>query len=194
MVADKLLDGSNAPLGTFSSTHHHGLRPRQDRSKYFRALESIREIRNAFAHFRRTLSFEDPEIKVWVESMMFPFILPVPSPDISLMRNRYIYNVNMILGFIASQQEGAKPPRSSAGRIKPSVSWLTSGPSSRSLLSSLRSKTQHPSKGCKPLLKPQEVYAASSGRKFISSSKSHGQAAQDLTPVGKTAIAAGACP
>ena len=112
IVADKLLnDQPNAPLGTFSSRIAMAYGLGHIGPNYYRALESIREIRNAFAHFRRSLTFEDPQIRAWIEStFVIPYVLPVPSPDLSLMRNRYIYTTAMILGFLANQRGNAKPP------------------------------------------------------------------------------------
>lgn len=110
-VADKLFNSPNAPLGTFSSRIAMAYGLGHIGPHYFAALESIREIRNAFAHFRRTLTFEDPEIRKWIESTFtLPYILPVPGPDLSLMRNRYIWTTAMILGRISHAQRTATPP------------------------------------------------------------------------------------
>ena len=110
-VIDKLLNNPNAPLGTFSSRiaiayglGHIGV-------NYFQTLESIREIRNYFAHFRRRLSFEDPEIRKLIETnLKLPYILPYPAPDLSLMRNRYIWTTAMILNYLSFTQMKVKPP------------------------------------------------------------------------------------
>jgi DNA-binding MltR family transcriptional regulator len=110
-VADKLLNLPNAPLGTFSSRIALAYGLGHIGPNYFRVLESIREIRNAFAHFRRSLTFEDPEIKAWVEATFcIPYMLPYPPPDLSLIRNRYIWTTAMILGFLSHRQMSAKPP------------------------------------------------------------------------------------
>jgi hypothetical protein len=108
---EKLLSAPNAPLGTFSSriaiAHATGfIGP-----NYYRALESIREIRNAFAHFRRTLTFEDPEVKAWITStFILGYILPYPGPDLSKMRNRYIWTTAMILNFLGERQRTIAAP------------------------------------------------------------------------------------
>jgi len=110
-VADKMFDTPNAPLATFSSRIAMAYGLGHIGPHYFNALESIREIRNAFAHFRRTLTFEDPEIRIWIESTFtLPYVLPDPPPDLSLMRNRYIWTTAMILGRISHAQRLAKPP------------------------------------------------------------------------------------
>jgi DNA-binding MltR family transcriptional regulator len=111
VVVDKLLNVPNAPLGTFSSRIAMAYGLGLIGPNYFRTLESIREIRNAFAHFRRRFTFEDKEIKEMIESTFkIPYILPNPSPDLSLVRNRYIWTTAMILSFLTFKQEHAKPP------------------------------------------------------------------------------------
>jgi DNA-binding MltR family transcriptional regulator len=110
-IADKLFNSPNAPLGTFSSRIAMAYGLGHIGPKYFSALESIREIRNAFAHFHRTLTFGDPEIRKWIESTStLPYVLPHPAPDLSLMRNRYIWTAAMILGRISHAQRTAVPP------------------------------------------------------------------------------------
>jgi DNA-binding MltR family transcriptional regulator len=110
-VANKLFNSPNAPLGTFSSRIAMAYGLGHIGPHYFNALEAIREIRNAFAHFRRSLTFEDPEIRKWIEkTFKLPYVLPHPSPDLALMRNRYIWTTAMILGRISHAQRTAKPP------------------------------------------------------------------------------------
>ena len=112
-VADKLFNSPNAPLGTFSSRIAMAYGLGLIGPHFFASLESIREIRNAFAHFRRTLTFEAPEIRKWIEATFkTAYILPDPGPDLSLMRNRYIWTTAMILGHISYAQRTATRPSS----------------------------------------------------------------------------------
>ncbi|MEX1231864.1 MAG: hypothetical protein WEB58_16585 [Planctomycetaceae bacterium] len=110
-VADKLFNSPNAPLGTFSSRIAMAYGLGHIGPHYFNALESVREIRNVFAHFRRALTFEDPEIRKWIESTFtLPYILPSPPPDLSLMRNRYIWTTAGILAWISDAKRKAQRP------------------------------------------------------------------------------------
>lgn len=110
-VADKLLNIPDAPLGTFSARIAMAYGLGHIGPNYFQALESIREIRNVFAHFRRSLTFEDPEIRKYIESTFrLPYVLPDPPPDLSLMRNRYIWTTAMILGRLTYAQLHVKRP------------------------------------------------------------------------------------
>ena len=111
VVADKLLNSPNAPLGTFSSRIAMAYGLGHIGPHYFNALEAIREIRNAFAHFRRNLTFEDPEISQWIKSKLrLPYVTPDPPPDLTSMRNRYIWTTATILGRITYARLHAKPP------------------------------------------------------------------------------------
>ena len=110
-VANKLFEGPNAPLGTFSSRIAMAYGLGHIGPNYFQTLESIREIRNAFAHLRRSLTFEDLEIRnLIVSTFKLPYVLPDPPPDLSLMRNRYIWTTAMILGRLTYVQMHAKAP------------------------------------------------------------------------------------
>ncbi len=47
---------------------------------YFAALEAVREIRNAFAHFRRPLTLKIKRFEICIETKFtLPYILPDPS-------------------------------------------------------------------------------------------------------------------
>lgn len=110
-VAQMLFEGPNAPLGTFSSRIILAYGLGHIGPNYFATLNAIRTVRNAFAHLRRRLEFEDPEIRVIIESTFkIPYILPDPPPDLSLMRNRYIWTSAMILGYLAQAQMRTRPP------------------------------------------------------------------------------------
>lgn len=67
----KLLDGFNAPIGTFSSkilmSHALGLIT----DKEYKELETLRKLRNKFAHTWENLNFESSDIKTII------FTLPV---------------------------------------------------------------------------------------------------------------------
>jgi DNA-binding MltR family transcriptional regulator len=110
-VADQLLHSPNAPLGTFSARIAMAYGLGHIGRHYFQALDSIRQIRNVFAHFRRNLTFEDSEIKRYIgTTFRLPYILPYPPPDLSLMRNRYIWTTAMILGRVTYAQLHVKRP------------------------------------------------------------------------------------
>ncbi len=99
---NRLVDGFNAPLSSFSARllacHCMGLVG----PNAFSTIEAIRDVRNVFAHFRKTLTFESPEIKAIIESRLrYSYILPHPPPDLSLMRNRYIWTTRTMIGILA---------------------------------------------------------------------------------------------
>lgn len=113
-VVDRLLNGANAPLGTFSARIAMAYGLGHVGPNYFQTLDAVREIRNVFAHFRRNLTFEDPEVRKYIENhFKLPYILPVPSPDLSLMRNRFIWTTAMILGRLSDALHQAKRPLAS---------------------------------------------------------------------------------
>jgi hypothetical protein len=90
-LADELLEQGRA-LSSFRSrillAHAVGLIG----PLHFQTLDAIREIRNKFAHFRRDLKFETPEVKSLImQKFKLPYILRVPGPDLTKMRNRYIW-------------------------------------------------------------------------------------------------------
>lgn len=110
-VENKLFNSPNAPLGTFSSRIAMAYGLGHIGPKCFKTLEAIREIRNAFAHHRRIMKFEDPAVREWIKtSFALPYILPDPEPDLSLMRNRYIWTTKSVLGRISYAQSLATPP------------------------------------------------------------------------------------
>lgn len=67
--ASKLLDGFNAPIGTFSAkilmAHALGLIT----DKEFKEFETIRKIRNRFAHTWENLNFETNDIKAMLYTL-----------------------------------------------------------------------------------------------------------------------------
>jgi DNA-binding MltR family transcriptional regulator len=71
-AADELLEGFNAPLGTFASRtklcHAMGLLT----DAQFRDLELARKIRNEFAHTWDECTFADEKIKGWVDALNSP--------------------------------------------------------------------------------------------------------------------------
>jgi DNA-binding MltR family transcriptional regulator len=73
-AAEDLLEGFNAPLGTFAARakvcHAMGLLS----DIQFKDLELIRKIRNEFAHTWDECSFDDEKIKGWVNSLSPPRI------------------------------------------------------------------------------------------------------------------------
>ena len=73
-ASEDLLEGFNAPLGTFAARtkvcHAMGLLS----DIQFKDLELIRKIRNEFAHTWDECSFDDEKIKDWVSSLSPPRI------------------------------------------------------------------------------------------------------------------------
>jgi DNA-binding MltR family transcriptional regulator len=73
-AADELLEGFNAPLGTFASRiklcHAMGLLS----DEQFKDLELARKIRNEFAHTWDECTFADQKIKGWVAALNPPRI------------------------------------------------------------------------------------------------------------------------
>lgn len=69
-----LLDGFNAPLGTFSSrikaSYSMGLIGKNQYSN----LETLRKIRNEFAHTWKNVNFQEPRIYSLVDSMKFHYL------------------------------------------------------------------------------------------------------------------------
>jgi DNA-binding MltR family transcriptional regulator len=61
--SDDLFDGSNAPLGTFSSRIEMAFRVGLVSVKFARDLHLVRKIRNDFAHTIHGASFEDTRVK-----------------------------------------------------------------------------------------------------------------------------------
>jgi DNA-binding MltR family transcriptional regulator len=74
-AADELLEGFNAPLGTFAARtklcHAMGLLT----DGQFSDLELARKIRNEFAHAWDECSFADEKIKAWVDALKAPRLL-----------------------------------------------------------------------------------------------------------------------
>lgn len=70
-ATNRLLDGFNAPLGTFSSriqaAHALGLITKRQYSD----LEHLRKIRNTFAHSWKPLSFSDPTIATHIKGISY---------------------------------------------------------------------------------------------------------------------------
>lgn len=69
-----LLDGFNAPLGTFSARikacYAMGLIAKDQYSN----LETLRKIRNEFAHTWKNITFQEPKIYALIDSMKFHFL------------------------------------------------------------------------------------------------------------------------
>jgi hypothetical protein len=91
-LLQKLLDGPHAPIGNLSSriaiSHslgHFGART-------YKTLEAIRKVRNEFAHSKANLTFKDGDIKsIILDRFSLPYVLPYPAPDLSRMRERFIW-------------------------------------------------------------------------------------------------------
>ncbi len=64
-----LIEGFNAPLGTFSSRIKAGFALGLLSETQYRDLDLVRKIRNEFAHNWEGCSFEKPNIKDWIASM-----------------------------------------------------------------------------------------------------------------------------
>lgn len=112
-VAERLFDSPTAPLGTFSSNIAIAYGLGYIGPNTLKTLDSIREVRNAFAHFRRAMSFEDPEIRRWIESTLpFPIILPHPAPNMNCMRTRFIWTTKYLLDRISYIRRNAVRPTS----------------------------------------------------------------------------------
>ncbi|MGO9463381.1 MAG: MltR family transcriptional regulator [Isosphaeraceae bacterium] len=109
-VVNRLLDdGPNAPLGTFASRIAMAYCLGHIGAAYYETLEAIRDIRNAFAHFRRSLTFEDPEIRDHItRRFRLGYVLTEPV-DLSLTRNKYIYTVNTVLNLLSVRLHEADP-------------------------------------------------------------------------------------
>lgn len=101
-VLEKLFDVPAAPLSTFSSNIALAFGLGYIGSYTYKTLESIREVRNAFAHFRRAMSFEDSDVRKWIEvTLPFPLILPHPRPNMDCMRTRFIWTTKFVLEHIS---------------------------------------------------------------------------------------------
>jgi hypothetical protein len=110
-VREKLFDGVSAPLGSFSARITMAYALGHIGPNYFATLNAVREIRNAFAHFRRGLTFDDQEVQERMSSTFkLPYVLPDPPPELSSFRNRYIWTTAMILGHLGSAASNVSPP------------------------------------------------------------------------------------
>jgi hypothetical protein len=67
--SDSLLDGPQAPLGTFSAKIELPFRMGVIDEKTQRSLHLIRKIRNEFAHNLDSCDFNTPRIKTWNEEL-----------------------------------------------------------------------------------------------------------------------------
>lgn len=76
-TSEQLVEGFNAPLGTFSARikicHSLGLIT----EKQYKDLEQIRNIRNCYAHTWRRVSFESPEVNSRIKALSFSRIQEV---------------------------------------------------------------------------------------------------------------------
>jgi len=68
-AASDLIEGFNAPLGTFSARIKAGYAIGLLSDEQYRDLEFLRKIRNEFAHNWEGCSFEKPNIKDWIAGM-----------------------------------------------------------------------------------------------------------------------------
>lgn len=73
-VVDELLDGFNAPLGTFAARIKMSYALGLLTDSQFKDLELIRKIRNEFAHTWDEISFDDTKLQGWIESLDPPRI------------------------------------------------------------------------------------------------------------------------
>jgi len=109
-VIQSLFDSPNAPLGTFSSrvlmAHAMGLVD----VRTFGSLEAIRKIRNKFAHLSSQFDFDDPTVKGLISTLELPCVLPDPLPDLSTMRNRFIWSTAAVLAELSRALKAAKRP------------------------------------------------------------------------------------
>ncbi len=71
VAAAGLLDGFNAPLGTFSSRIKAAVALGLITPEQFSDLENLRKIRNKFSHTWEDMSFEDQSIKDRIESLSY---------------------------------------------------------------------------------------------------------------------------
>ena len=77
MVIDKLF-GPDRPLGSFSSRINLGYALGHIGKTVWSDLESVREIRNAFAHVRHALTFDDESIKTRSSQLKTNDLIPTP--------------------------------------------------------------------------------------------------------------------
>jgi len=89
-ILDELL-GTDRPLGTFSSRIKLAYCLGHISHGSFRDLETIRAIRNDFAHSREALNFHSPGIKDRCLKLRAPLIIPGDAfPDLKNPRVRYV--------------------------------------------------------------------------------------------------------
>ncbi len=68
-TTDRLFDGPQAPLSTFSSKIDLAFRMGAITDEEAESLNTVRRIRNQFAHNLRNCSFEEPVIRQWTKSL-----------------------------------------------------------------------------------------------------------------------------
>lgn len=109
----ELLNGFNAPLGTFSAriktAHSLGILT----EKQFNDLEQLRKIRNLFAHTWQQISLEDHKVAAHIRSMSYsPFLLKHPETPKKKLQTSGFSLLMALTGFagnLVEQGGGAKP-------------------------------------------------------------------------------------
>jgi hypothetical protein len=115
-----------APLSSFSSKIKVGFAPGIYVKRIRHDLDRVREIRNAFAHSRRPISFETPAIRTVCESLWFPSLFNDAykrelADNDAIARNQYAWTTLFLyvtLGVAASKLKKRK-------RLSPPVVALT---------------------------------------------------------------------
>lgn len=69
---DRLFKDPNAPLGTFASKIDAACALRLFGKNTYHDLDTIRQVRNAFAHERASLSFRTQKISQWCKKLRLP--------------------------------------------------------------------------------------------------------------------------
>lgn len=100
---ERLLNGFNAPLGTFSSRIHIAFALGLITKSQFSDLEHLRKIRNEFAHSWKLLSFEDKKITSHIKGISFSS-LHDEFPDTSIEKVRASLSTLLVELNVATQQ------------------------------------------------------------------------------------------
>ena len=104
--ADNELFGSNGPIATFSQKIKMAEAIRIIGPATRANLDYTREIRNAFAHTHRNLTFDTPGVAAICERITFPVWPRRPRiPHVASSRDRYVYSS---LGLFVVLEEMAK--------------------------------------------------------------------------------------
>ncbi len=108
----QLHEGSDAPLGTFASKIKMGRALGIFDEKVQTRFETVKNIRNAFAHALRPLDFEHPSIVAAVRTLL-PKAMPLEDTSMSPARKRYIafcWSMGIKLYQLANEHGGKEMP------------------------------------------------------------------------------------